>query len=340
MTKRRTEIKFCEKALWCAISLVFPLFSLSGCASTRKTVDINIKRLPSQLIVEPTGIAPAETNDIDAILSEINVRNRTVEDSQDWIEDSYGTLRIRPLESVHKEDYEKYARYLDDGSVYIIVHPAFFPFFHTSKKFTRHAHRPYTKRNVVEKLLDRRTSSYRLAVLQAQERRLRDFLEFKSTQNKLIVFVLPKDYVRNKGYTYRKELDEYARYLNEVTNGSASMLYIESRSANRGYLKKKDMVLLMRFLISIDPDKILIGGSYVGRCLESFYTHFTDKFGEDGIFIIPEVSAISPRDLNKRFSKNLLEPDGSLNVAVATDYLKRDVYDVQRSEPNVMNLSR
>ncbi len=194
------------------------------------------------------------------------------------------------------------------------------------------------KHNVVERLLDIEPTDEEFALLQAQERRMRDFLEFMSEQKKLVIVVVPRDYSKYKGYKYRKGKDEYTRYLNEVTNLSESVLFAESRSPNRGYLTDEDGIRLMEFLLSVKAKNILIGGGYIGRCLEDFYALLTEEFGPEGIYLVPELSDISPRELNRKIAKKLLTPDGKININLATANMSADVYHIQEARPRLKNL--
>jgi hypothetical protein len=191
---------------------------------------------------------------------------------------------------------------------------------------------------VVERLLNVPPPDEEFALLQAQERRMRDFLEFMSQRQKLVIVVVPRHYERYKGYKYRKDHDEYTRYLNEVTNFSESIIFAESRSPNRGYLTDEDGIRLMEFLLSVDAKTIYIGGGYIGRCLEDFYKLITQEFGPEDIYVVPELSDVSPRELTKKMAKTLLTPDGDINKVIATQNLITDVYNIQETSPRIKHL--
>jgi hypothetical protein len=324
-----------EKTLISVISLIL-LFS--GCASMEK---LNIDAQPPDEINPRADIfTSGDPKENDALLKEIIKRNKTIEDEQGWIEASYKGLKIKNIQGIPEKDFKNYGKYLDNGAIYIIVHPAFFPFFHTDDRLTEELIGPFSEKNVIEKFLELKSKKPEITVLQAQERRMRDFLELKSSEKKLIILILPKDYNKYSGYAYKNGPDEYTRYLNEATNESESVLYIHSRSATRGYLKEEDLYLLMGFLLNVDASKILIGGGYIGRCLEGFYVDLTEEFGEKDAYIVPELSDVSPKDIRPSLARRLLMPDGKINVKVATEYLKNDVYDVQNKRPNILNISK
>lgn len=326
-TKKRAITR--SAIVYCVISLLF----LTGC-----TTAVEISRLPADNILPPPNAFKAPSPESEVILSEIRLRNSLVEDSQEWIGRSYNSLQIRGLNTIPEKDFANYAKYLENEAAYVMVHPAFFTFFHTSDKLSRSGGDFFSIKNVVEKFIEIPSTSPRLTVLQAQERRMRDFIEFKSTQKKLLIIVLPKNYQNFSGYVYKKGLDEYTRFLNEITNGSESVIYVQSKSANRGYLGDEEMHRLMEFLLSINAKRVLVGGGYIGRCLEGFYVELSEEFGGDGVYVVPELADISPKEINPTFAMKLLRPDGTLDIATATEYLKKDIYNVQSVPPRLMNL--
>lgn len=313
----------------------FALF-MSGCSTAVKPPQI--AHLDYSLIMTPVGTSNVSPEEINTILEKIEKRNRTVEDDRQWIKKSYKGMRVRRLTNVSSSEFPNYRKYLDNGAAYIIVHPAFFSFFHYPRKIRKEGKDAEGRMNIVDILLNRKPPYPQLAVLQAQERRMRDFIEFKSTQKKLIILVIPQKYWKYSGYTYRKTKDEYMRFLNEITNLSHSVLFVESRDPNRGYLTDDDAVKLMEFLMSINAEKIYVGGGYIGRCLEDFYTLLTKNYGNEGIFVVPELSDISPRELNAELATRLLKPDGFIDQELATQLLQADSYKVQELVPQLESL--
>jgi len=309
---------------------------LAGCAPEQKKPDVVYFQV--DMVLPPVGTKGLSPSEISDILLEVETRNKEVEDEPAWIEKSYEGLMVRRLTNVSELEFPKFKKYLDGGSIYILVHPGFFSFFHYPRKLRRSGSDDLSEFNVVEMLLKRRSKSAEFALLQAQERRTRDFVEFKSTQKKLIIMVIPQNYQEYSGYTYRKNLDEYMRYLNEITNFSESVLFVESRSPNRGSLSDDDALRLMEFLLSVDAKTIYVGGSYVGRCIEDFYALLTGKYGKKGIYVVPELSDISPRELNGAIATELLRPDGGIDKLVAKRMMQEDVYKVQETIPSMLNL--
>lgn len=318
------------------IALLWAIFliSMTGCSASLK----DIARYEVSEILRPPGTLAMDNDVVNEIIAKVEERNRTVEDDPEWIKRAYSGLMVRRLVNVPLNEYKDYKKYLDNGAIYIIAHPSFFPFFHYPRKLVDNTSKSIDKQNVVEKLLKLKPKNFEFAVLQAQERRTRDFIEFKSTQEKLIIIVVPRGYNRYTGYTYKSGRDEYMRYINELTNFSKSVLFAESRTPNRGYLREEDAIRLMEFLIAIDAKKILIGGGYVGRCIEDFYTLITHEYGSEGIFIVPELTDVSPRELNRAIARAMLKKDGELDIEIATSIMQRDLYKVQEVIPKTMNL--
>ena len=128
------------------------------------------------------------------------------------------------------------------------------------------------------------------------------------------------------------------RYLNEITNFSESVLFIDSRSPNRGSISEADAMRLVEFLLSVNAKNVYVGGSYVGRCLEDFYALLTREYGSEGIYVVPELSDVSPREINSAIATELLKPDGSIDKIVAKRLMQNDVYQVQEVIPQLLNL--
>ncbi len=319
--------------------LALPL--VSGCIF--RPSKLNFRPIDPETVVAPIVVSDVPAEQRQKILDAVKLRNETVEKDQEWIRRAYSGLMVKRLNNVSPNDYASYGKYLDNGSVYIIVHPAFFPFFHTLKRLTPRIPNVKTaaqlpKLNVVEKFLAMKPRDEFMAVLQAQERRTRDFLEFKSTQGKLIIVVIPRNYSKYKGYVYRQGPNEYMRYLNEVTNGSDSVLFIESRSPNRGYATEDDGALLMDFLAAIRATNVYITGGYVGRCLDDFYVSLTKAYGSSSIYVIPELSDVSPVDMNNQIAYDLLDGAGGLKAEVQRMILEQDLLGIKQVKPQIKDL--
>jgi hypothetical protein len=241
------------------------------------------------------------------IAAEINERNTTLEQHPAWKSMAAGRFMIKQLPDINPEEYSNYRKYLDDGDLYVIVHPAYSVFFHDLQ--------PYLPGNPVDSFVSETTYTDASRFSREQERSLRDFIEITSTRKRLILLVLPGNYQEYGGYYYRDKTDLYARYVNSVTNNSESVLYLYSEKPNRGKLSAKSKEQLTNFFESVNPERIIIGGGYLGRCISDFYKNISSSgFGEK-MMVAGEISAFSRDDMNRLNVGDFLN-DGKLNIEV------------------------
>jgi len=283
------------------------------------------------------------------LMREINERNAAVEDSQAWIGEAYKGIHLRNLINIPKSEYANYKKYAGKkGRIYIIVHPAYYTFFgkgdmtehplisefkKTEKVISNGGE--YPKKNLVERLYDKMALDETLFVMQEQERLLRDFVEVYSTKGALVLLVLPRNYQKIL-YGYSKGHDEYARYINEISNEADNVIYMESVTATNGEITYEDLDVLMAFLEANDIETIAMGGGYVGRCLEGFYDSIIDAFGHGHIYQIPEIVAVSPDDIQGRWGNNLITQSGRLNlVQLHRNLLTDGAYNKVRTIPKL-----
>jgi hypothetical protein len=302
------------------------IFSIAGCAST-----IMVDITPPFMITEKSDNEKAH---IEVVLKEIETRNRTVEADSQWIRESYLNLQIKNLDDIDEEDYPKYREYLDGRSLYIIVHPAYYTFFQGGGGQNKDV-----SMNAVERFLREPSYSSRMQLIKLQEKMLRDFIEYMSTDKKLVILVLPKDYSSFKAYQYRDGKDEYMRYINEVTNASDSVIYLYSDHPYKGDLSEGDRKKIVKFLYAVRPDSVLIGGGYIGRCLEEFYANMQQSYGLNKFYIVPEITAISPNDLTDGMASAMINSDGIINIDKLTQVIKRNLIGSQERSPKLKNLS-
>jgi len=265
---------------------------------------------------------PAEIERFNSAISGIEERNGTLEDSQEWLREAYLGLNIKRLNDIPAKQYGEFGKFLYKGEAYIVLHPAFFVFFENDRKLSSKSDREaYPQKNIVERFFDKYYGyDYGMTVMKEQERLLRDFVEAASTEKRLLVLIVPKGYKSRLSYGYIEGLDEYARYLNEITNGSESVLYMETAEFEYGYMADSDMEVMKGFFGALGANRIIIGGSYVGRCLNHFYSSMRGRF--DNVYIAPEIAAVSPGDLDNKWGRNLLSDKGRINFRVAARNLR------------------
>ena len=157
-------------------------------------------------------------------------------------------------------------------AVTIMVHPAYSLFF-------REEHRSaYSE------------AKYGLLKLQL-DNEARFIGEIAKTDN-LLILVLPGNYQKDSlaplSYTF---------YLNSSTKSSPMVYYIYSETSSSGSLSTNTVVMLYGFLHKVKADKVLIGGGYIGRCQREFYSQISTYMDKIPVFIVPEISSISPDDI-------------------------------------------
>jgi len=284
----------------------------------------------------PAG--PTANQHVAEVLAAISERNAKVENSPEWRNAAYDRFMIRNFSSLDEQDYGRYASYLDNGEVYIIVHPAYYTFFRDDSLFPDPPGSGSAE-NAMDRFLSEGSYSSRSRLIKAQEKQLRDFLEYMSTDHKLVILVLPHDYRDYPAYKFRKGKDEFMRFINEVTNESDSVLYLFSKRPNRGSLSEREKRKLLRFLYTIKAKEVLLGGGYVGRCLEDFYKDIEQYFKEDSICLVPEITAISPNDIGSGAASDMLNPDGTINVKTLSESIRKNIVGNQDVVPRIKNLS-
>lgn len=267
--------------------------------------------------VKPAGETQAE------IMEKIRHSNATLKKTPEWLKEAYSGVKIKKLADIKEADYESYGRYVFGGNAYFIVHPGFHVFFET--KSVRPANGiigDYPNENLFERFAAGVDPSYGPhAVLKEQERILRDFVEFLSYKKRLAILVLPGNYKSHLSAGYNPGMDEYARYINEMTNMSESVVYVESEEWENGYLFREDIDRLAEFLKAAGVKNVLMGGGYLGKCVDNTYASVRKIFLHESVFFVPEVLAISPNDMAADASQ-LLDERGRIKFGSIRKYLR------------------
>ncbi len=330
MTYSRTDSGRRVNACLCLFLLAFFL-SAAGCATRMST------RISSPF-AGGAGNGEEVQKHVDAVLRTIEERNATVESQPDWRSRAYQKFMIKDLDSIDEGEYEGYARYLDNGSAYIVVHPAYYTFFNDDSLSSENSP-GVTGENALERFLSEGAYTSKSRLIKAQEKQIRDFLEYMSTDKKLVILILPYDYRDFPAYKYKKEKDEYMRFINEVTNGSDSVIYLYSKSPNRGTLTEKNRRELLKFLYAIKTKQILLGGGYVGRCIEDFYKDIEQYYSYEKLYLVPEITAISPADVSSGTASDMLKSDGTIDVGKLSADIRGNAVGNQEVIPRIKNLS-
>jgi hypothetical protein len=285
-------------------------------------------------------IKEPEKEQVAAVLETIRQRNSSLEGNPNWVASSYRQFLIRELADLDERDYADFGKYLDEGDLYIIIHPAYYAFFDAESSSFLEPLPGEAQPNALQQFLQSQTFSSKGRLMQAQERMLRDFLEYASTAKKLVLLVLPGDYTEASAYRYGDGRDEYRRYINEVTNESESVLYLFSKRTSTGSLRPADKKRLLKFLSAVSPRKVLIGGGYLGRCVGELWKDIREGYPQDNIYLVPEITAWSPSDVSSDDASAFLRPDGSLDLEKFSAAAEQKNMKTQKPNLPVRNLSR
>ncbi|MBI5640842.1 MAG: hypothetical protein HZA17_10480, partial [Nitrospirae bacterium] len=223
------------------------------------------------------------------------------------------------------EEYKSYKQYVSRSGVYIVVHPGYYAFFDnkTALSPANNTVGGFPEKNIVERLsLEISPNDFNLNVMQEQEALFRDFLEFMSMEKKLVILIVPRDYKKHMTREYIPGKDEYARYINDLTNLSESIIYLESLEPNTGFMSREDMEILKAFLHDAEIKSVLYSGGYVGRCLDNFNTSLTDTISYESVYFVPEMASVAPDEINEASHRYLLTKDGKINFKGVIKYFK------------------
>lgn len=183
-------------------------------------------------------------------------------------------------------------------AVTIMVHPAYSLFFREERRST------YSE------------AKYELLKFQL-DNEARFIGEITKTDN-LLVLVLPGNYQKDSlaplSYTY---------YLNSSTQSSPLAYYIYSETSSSGALSTDTMVTLYGFLQRVKADKVLIGGGYIGRCQREFYNQIATYVDKIPAFIVPEISSISPDDVDSDEAQTIVNSLQKRNYAPVKNFIEK-----------------
>lgn len=166
--------------------------------------------------------------------------------------------------------------------VFIVVHPAYSLFF-------RDEHRSLYSE-----------AKYALLLLQLETEA--NFIKEASQAGKIVILVVPGSYE-----TESVAPRSYTSYLNSVAGAGEKTFILYSETASSGSISMNDMIDLYRFLDGVKAGKVLIGGGYIGRCQREFYVGLTGYFDKAPVYVVPELSTLSPDDITDQEAGKVLE---------------------------------
>ncbi len=191
-----------------------------------------------------------------------------------------GPLRITRIMHATANDVPSALR---DRTVTVIVHPGYSLFFREEHK------------NTFSQVM------YDLLKLQF-DREARFVQDAASAGSGLLILVLPGNYERDSIAPR-----SYISYLNLLVGSSPTVYYITSESSSSGDLDTDSMVDLHAFLRQVGAKKVLVGGGYIGRCEQEFYSQLTTYFDRVPSYLVPELSSVSPDDIDDDDARTMLQ---------------------------------
>jgi len=218
-------------------------------------------------------------------------------------------LTIKGVRDIPQSEYNDYRRFVADGNAYVIVHPAYYLFVHNRKNPSGDP--------VVEDFM------------MQQIRAEREFISHAARDRHLTVIVMPG--------MWHSRL--YIDYLNGITGGSESVLYVNSASRNSGDLASQDIDRLRALFDAAGVENIIIGGGYIGRCQSQVYRKLSQVFGYEKVAIAPEISSFSPSDISVATIRMFMAEGNRINPRVVTAYIKNNRMKKISRHTNIRNIS-
>jgi hypothetical protein len=185
-----------------------------------------------------------------------------------------------------------------NGSVIIIVHPAYALFFREEHK-SRYSQEMYD-------------------LLKYQLESEAQFIRSIARSGIPVILVLPGNYQQESVAPL-----SYTAYVNTVTDGSPTVSYVYSESANSGSLETGSMVTLYGFLRAVGARDVLMGGGFIGRCQKELYSQMTTYMDNRPVYIVPEISSLSPDDITTAESHNILAGIRSGDYSLVRKFIEK-----------------
>lgn len=176
------------------------------------------------------------------------------------------------------------ARPAPASEVYVIVHPAYAVFFQS-----------LGKENFAE-------AKYRL--LKKQFETERNFIAKQAAAGATIILVLPG---KASDGAFPASYPSYRDYLNKTAGAGNSVFFIYSDTSSSGAIPQNEMMSLYYFIRGLKPTRVMVAGGYIGRCQREFYNELTNYIEKSQVFIVPQLSTISPDDVTEKEAELILQ---------------------------------
>jgi hypothetical protein len=170
------------------------------------------------------------------------------------------------------------------SDVYVIVHPAYAVFFQSLGK---------------EDFAD---AKYRL--LKKQFETEKNFIAKQAAAGATIILVLPG---KTADGVFPASYPSYRDYLNKTAGAGNSVFFIYSETSSSGAIPQNEMMSLYYFIRGLKPARVMVAGGYIGRCQREFYNELTNYIEKSQVFIVPQLSTISPDDVTEKEAEQILQ---------------------------------
>jgi hypothetical protein len=176
------------------------------------------------------------------------------------------------------------SRMPSSSEVYVIVHPGFAVFF----------------QNLGKDKFDE--TKFRL--LKKQFETEQEFISKRAASGATIILVLPG---KASDGAFPATYPSYRHYLNDTAGNGSSVYFIYSETSSSGAIPLNEMMSLYYFIRGLRPARVMVAGGYIGRCQREFYNEFTNYFDKSQVFIVPQLSTISPDDVTEKEAEQILD---------------------------------
>ncbi len=169
------------------------------------------------------------------------------------------------------------------SEIYVIVHPAYGVFFQNLDR---------------EQLAE---VKYRL--LKKQFETEKKFIAEQAASGATLILVLPG---KTADGDFPRTYPFYRSYLNTTAGTGSSVFFIYSDTSSSGAIPQDEMMSLYYFIRGLKPARVMVAGGYIGRCQREFYNELTNYIEKTQVFIVPQLSTISPDDVTEEEAEQIL----------------------------------
>lgn len=170
-----------------------------------------------------------------------------------------------------------------DSDVYVIVHPAYAVFFQSLGK----EHFAEAKYQLLKKQFETE----------------KEFIAKQAASGATIILVLPG---KAPNGDFPATYPSYRNYLNRTAGAGNSVFFIYSDTSSSGAIPEDEMMSLYYFIRGLKPARVMVAGGYIGRCQREFYNELTNYIEKSQVFIVPQLSTISPDDVTEQEAEEIL----------------------------------